>query len=282
MARQMLIHKCISISISARADTFDTLGGHRRLLVQECPKCRPWHPFPFPFAPPLRAECARGGGGRTGGAGVRRVLPGDPHSRPQFPAASGTARGMRAHPGPRRCASTPCSGEIEALRHGSEVFRGEGASGMGFEMAFEGHGLFAGSKSDRCLDAPRATVSGMRQLARVVIVDPRIEVVSGAGVVSASLVQAREDIGVVERSLNPLWCVDGDCWPAWGYFSTRWLRPGQFGFAFGYAVAGSVSDRGAKTKHGGADGDRTHDLSIANAALSQLSYGPTRGGEYSD
>ena len=29
---------------------------------------------------------------------------------------------------------------------------------------------------------------------------------------------------------------------------------------------------------GGADGDRTHDLSIANAALSQLSYGPTRGG----
>ena len=31
---------------------------------------------------------------------------------------------------------------------------------------------------------------------------------------------------------------------------------------------------------GGADGDRTHDLSIANAALSQLSYGPTRGGYY--
>ena len=26
---------------------------------------------------------------------------------------------------------------------------------------------------------------------------------------------------------------------------------------------------------GGADGDRTHDLSIANATLSQLSYGPT-------
>jgi hypothetical protein len=28
---------------------------------------------------------------------------------------------------------------------------------------------------------------------------------------------------------------------------------------------------------GGADGDRTHDFSIANAALSQLSYGPTPG-----
>ena len=28
---------------------------------------------------------------------------------------------------------------------------------------------------------------------------------------------------------------------------------------------------------GGADGDRTHDLSIANAALSQLSYGPLTG-----
>ncbi len=27
---------------------------------------------------------------------------------------------------------------------------------------------------------------------------------------------------------------------------------------------------------GGADGDRTHDLSIANAALSQLSYGPEK------
>ena len=31
---------------------------------------------------------------------------------------------------------------------------------------------------------------------------------------------------------------------------------------------------------GGAEGDRTLDLSIANAALSQLSYGPTRGGYY--
>ena len=30
---------------------------------------------------------------------------------------------------------------------------------------------------------------------------------------------------------------------------------------------------------GGADGSRTHDLSIANAALSQLSYGPDEGGE---
>ena len=30
---------------------------------------------------------------------------------------------------------------------------------------------------------------------------------------------------------------------------------------------------------GGADGDRTHDLSIANAALSQLSYGPTRAAD---
>ena len=28
---------------------------------------------------------------------------------------------------------------------------------------------------------------------------------------------------------------------------------------------------------GGADGDRTHDLRIANATLSQLSYGPTVG-----
>ena len=30
-----------------------------------------------------------------------------------------------------------------------------------------------------------------------------------------------------------------------------------------------------KTKNGGADGDRTHDLQIANLALSQLSYCPT-------
>ena len=29
-------------------------------------------------------------------------------------------------------------------------------------------------------------------------------------------------------------------------------------------------------KHGGADGDRTHDLRIANATLSQLSYRPTK------
>jgi hypothetical protein len=50
------------------------------------------------------------------------------------------------------------------------------------------------------------------------------------------------------------------------------------GFAFGYAVAGSVLDQGSRTKPGGAEGDRTLDLSIANAALSQLSYGPTRGG----
>ncbi len=32
---------------------------------------------------------------------------------------------------------------------------------------------------------------------------------------------------------------------------------------------------------GGEDEDRTHDLRIANAALSQLSYPPTRGTEYS-
>ncbi len=50
------------------------------------------------------------------------------------------------------------------------------------------------------------------------------------------------------------------------------------GFAFGSAVAGFVLDQESRTKPGGADGDRTHDLSIANAALSQLSYGPTRGG----
>ena len=36
--------------------------------------------------------------------------------------------------------------------------------------------------------------------------------------------------------------------------------------------------RAAVGVFGGADGDRTHDLSIANAALSQLSYGPTRRG----
>ena len=30
---------------------------------------------------------------------------------------------------------------------------------------------------------------------------------------------------------------------------------------------------------GGADGSRTHDLSIANAALSQLSYGPGKDAE---
>ncbi len=34
----------------------------------------------------------------------------------------------------------------------------------------------------------------------------------------------------------------------------------------GFPIRGELS--------GGADGDRTHDLSIANAALSQLSYGP--------
>jgi hypothetical protein len=33
----------------------------------------------------------------------------------------------------------------------------------------------------------------------------------------------------------------------------------------------------AVNENGGADGDRTHDFSIANAALSQLSYGPTPG-----
>lgn len=33
--------------------------------------------------------------------------------------------------------------------------------------------------------------------------------------------------------------------------------------------------------YGGAEGDRTLDFSIANAALSQLSYGPTRRGYYS-
>ena len=57
---------------------------------------------------------------------------------------------------------------------------------------------------------------------------------------------------------------------------------GRSGFACGYAVTGFVSDQGSKTKPGGADGDRTHDLSIANAALSQLSYGTTRGGYYID
>ena len=53
---------------------------------------------------------------------------------------------------------------------------------------------------------------------------------------------------------------------------------GMPGFAYGYAVAGFVLNQGLRTKPGGADGDRTHDLSVANAALSQLSYGPTRGG----
>ena len=39
-------------------------------------------------------------------------------------------------------------------------------------------------------------------------------------------------------------------------------------------------ERGADTHRvGGADGGRTHDLSIANAALSQLSYGPGNEGE---
>ena len=45
----------------------------------------------------------------------------------------------------------------------------------------------------------------------------------------------------------------------------------------GYAVA-DFSETKFWGKSGGADGDRTHDLSVANAALSQLSYGPTRGG----
>ncbi len=35
------------------------------------------------------------------------------------------------------------------------------------------------------------------------------------------------------------------------------------------------------SKSGGEDEDRTHDLRIANAALSQLSYPPTRGAKYS-
>ena len=34
-------------------------------------------------------------------------------------------------------------------------------------------------------------------------------------------------------------------------------------------------------ENGGDDEDRTHDLRIANAALSQLSYPPTRGADYS-
>ena len=35
----------------------------------------------------------------------------------------------------------------------------------------------------------------------------------------------------------------------------------------------------AASVDGGADGGRTHDLSIANAALSQLSYGPGEDAE---
>ena len=38
-----------------------------------------------------------------------------------------------------------------------------------------------------------------------------------------------------------------------------------------------AAHRAAIVIFGGADGDRTHDLSIANAALSQLSYGPLTG-----
>ena len=36
----------------------------------------------------------------------------------------------------------------------------------------------------------------------------------------------------------------------------------------------TLEDPGSFWLHGGDDGDRTHDLSIANAALSQLSYVP--------
>ena len=46
--------------------------------------------------------------------------------------------------------------------------------------------------------------------------------------------------------------------------------------AVGLAQAGVLSARSIKRlqKLGGAEGDRTPDLRIANAALSQLSYGP--------
>ena len=44
-------------------------------------------------------------------------------------------------------------------------------------------------------------------------------------------------------------------------------------------LPGLGRDAGA-SRVGGADGGRTHDLSIANAALSQLSYGPGEGGKF--
>ena len=42
-------------------------------------------------------------------------------------------------------------------------------------------------------------------------------------------------------------------------------------------ICSGVWRRGAERKNGGAEGDRTLDLRIANATLSQLSYRPTRG-----
>ena len=44
------------------------------------------------------------------------------------------------------------------------------------------------------------------------------------------------------------------------------------GMAIAPGATGSSAAGGEK--NGGADGDRTHTLAIANAALSQLSYGP--------
>ena len=43
-----------------------------------------------------------------------------------------------------------------------------------------------------------------------------------------------------------------------------------------FAVGGNRAAPGAPDETSGAEGNRTPDLSVANAALSQLSYGPFR------
>ena len=68
--------------------------------------------------------------------------------------------------------------------------------------------------------------------------------------------------------------VDGVCPASPKGYAVTWvarLRPSGFAVAFSFRSL-------LRKENGGAEGDRTLDLSIANAALSQLSYGPTRGG----